>query len=477
MSNSPLLYADLDYLKWQEYVGKREIITWSAARFPSQYASVEIQTVGQDFWGEANPETYKAMSVGDVELNYIRKVFRELDKLLAPSFVETSPQDADITLMSLFPDQPDDNGGWFLESSPYPSDTQRGAKLGVATWNDTTGPEFMDEWEMNVIIHEIGHALHLTHPGDPDGQQEGVTPNPNFDVDDTVMSYRESPEHGWAWPIFFRDLDIHALQDIWGAEANPQPPEWPATEKFPNIITQLPYSPPKVENKVEMIDNTQIKEDIELITSAEEVIAATEEAGVVDDVAISLKDRKIEKGYFKLAKKISYKWAAKRAAKHIGRDAVMDIFVDTDALVPGTKKFRKQGKSVPLENHETDFIFRTLDTIDQSCGLSFNLVDNPLEADVVLSPKKMKKWEYYQDWPKKQDTWYLGWLNNGDGILDIQEKNLFTQVLMTAIGFTDLGEKSKYTTFDSVMSWNDEAYFGFTKADKIALESLWGSAS
>ena len=120
MSNSPLLYTDLDYLEWQEYVGDREIITWSAARFPSQYASVEIKTVGQGFWGEANPETYKAMSVGDVELNYIRKVFRELDKLLAPSFVETSPQDADITLMSLFPDQPDDNGGWFLESSPYP---------------------------------------------------------------------------------------------------------------------------------------------------------------------------------------------------------------------------------------------------------------------------------------------------------------------------------------------------------------------
>jgi hypothetical protein len=89
----------------------------------------------------------------------------------------------------------------------------------------------------------------------------------------------------------------------------------------------------------------------------------------------------------------------------------------------------------------------------------------------------MRKWEYFQDWPKKQDTWYLSWLNDGDGILDIQEKNLFTQVLMTAIGFTDLGEKSKYTTFDSVMSWNDEAYFGFTKADKIALESLWGSAS
>ena len=51
------------------------------------------------------------MSVGDVELDYIRKVFRELDKVLAPSFVETSPQDADITLLTLLPDEPDNNGG------------------------------------------------------------------------------------------------------------------------------------------------------------------------------------------------------------------------------------------------------------------------------------------------------------------------------------------------------------------------------
>ncbi len=42
------------------------------------------------------------------------------------------------------------------------------------------------------------------------------------------------------------------------------------------------------------------------------------------------------------------------------------------------KKFCKHGKSVPLEDHETVFTFRTLDTINQSCGLSFYLVDNPL---------------------------------------------------------------------------------------------------
>ena len=103
MSNSPLSFTDPVVQAWEQHVGSRDVITWSAARFPSDYASVEIQQVGQEFWGGAWTETHKAMSVGDVELNYIRKIFRELDKVLAPAFVETSPQDADITLMALLP--------------------------------------------------------------------------------------------------------------------------------------------------------------------------------------------------------------------------------------------------------------------------------------------------------------------------------------------------------------------------------------
>jgi len=477
MSNTSLLYTDPVVIGWQEFlaIDDREVITWSAARFPTDYASVEIQYVGQEYWGAAYPETHKAMSVGDVELNYIRKVFRELDKVLAPSFVESAPQDADITLMALLPDDPDNNGGWFHDKSPYPSDTERGAKIGVATWYDATGPEYMDQWEMSVVIHEIGHALQLTHPGDPDGYQEAISPNPNFDKDDTVMSYNSPPEYGHAEPVYFRDLDIHALQHIWGSEPTPEAPEWPATESFPAVITELPYTPPKVEAQVEMIDNTLFQEEEKVVKSAEEVIIVKEETVVIDDVIKPIKDRKIEQGYFKVAKKISNKAWAKKVAKHIGGDSVMDIFVDEDRLAPASRKFRKLGKPVTLVDHEVEFIYRTLDTISKSCGLNFNLVNDPLRADVVLSPKKMKRWEYYHEWPKNQKTWYLGWLNNGDGVLDVQEKNLFTQVLMTAIGFDGLPERSNYTTFDTIMSWNDESYFGFTKADKIALEGLWGS--
>ena len=256
---SPLFFIERIETEWTEYIGIRDVITWSAARFPSNNAFVEIQQVGQEFWGGAYPETHKAMSVGDVELNYIRKLFRELDKVLAPSFVETSPGDADITLMALSPDKDTEDAGWQTDKSPYPSDTERGVKFGTATWYDTTGPEYMDEWEMSTVVHEIGHALRLAHPGGLGGASGGW--NKDFDVDDTIMSYNDAPEYGATWPLFFRELDIKALQAIWGAESNPAVPEWPATEKFPNIIRQLPYSPPKVKNQVKMIDNTKVKEE------------------------------------------------------------------------------------------------------------------------------------------------------------------------------------------------------------------------
>ena len=474
MSNTTLIYTDPVEQEWQDYLilEEREVITWSAARFPSEYASVEMDTVGEGFW-KSSPEKHKAMSVGDVELNFIRKVFRELDKVLAPSFVETSPQDADITLMALLPDEPDNNGGWFNILSPYPSGTERGSKFGAATWYDATGTEFMDDWEMSTVVHEIGHALHLSHPGGVGGSKGN---NPNFDIDDTIMSYNFAPEYGDANPVYFRDLDIHNLQHIWGSESNPAVPEWPATEKFPSVINQLPYSPPEVEQQVIIINDKQKNEEEKEIKASEEIIVVEGEVEVVDGAINLINQQKVEKGYFKIAKKITNKWWAKKVAKHIGRDSEMDLFIDDDRLAPGFKKFRKLGEPVALKEHETDFIYSTLDTITQSSGLDFNIVDDPLNADVVLSPKRMKKWDYYQDWPKSQDTWYLGWQNNGDGVLDIQEKNLFTQTLMTGIGFNNLPERSKYTTFDTIMSWNDEAYFGFTKADKIALENLWDSA-
>ena len=70
------------------------------------------------------------------------------------------------------------------------------------------------------LLHEIAHSLglyHLDHLCVQEGCVGNIDPlDKRFDIKDTIMSYYYDP----AEYIFLSDLDIEALQTIWGVEKN-----------------------------------------------------------------------------------------------------------------------------------------------------------------------------------------------------------------------------------------------------------------
>ena len=67
-----------------------------------------------------------------------------------------------------------------------------------------------------MLLHEIAHALGFYHLGcEQDYCKDNIDPfDSRFDIKDTIMSYNYDHEEY----VFFSDLDIEALQRMWGVE-------------------------------------------------------------------------------------------------------------------------------------------------------------------------------------------------------------------------------------------------------------------
>jgi serralysin len=194
-------------------------------------------TITYSFISPATAETYSAdpdeTNIQEVEAavkNNVRAIFRHYSEIVPINFVEVADSAASKVRI-VYSDGPGPEGNAYAY---YPNTPERGGAVHLQPANNnnpdnayTAGP---GSYGYSTLIHEIGHALGLKHPGNYNAtanQDSGQSPEnagevPFLDsardnIVNTIMSYNGDAQQdkGFPDPSTLMALDIAALQFLY----------------------------------------------------------------------------------------------------------------------------------------------------------------------------------------------------------------------------------------------------------------------
>ena len=136
-----------------------------------------------------------SVGISKQEAGFIRSVFNQIDELTGLTFQETDHVNADITTVSVARYEDPRVLGLAVSSPEH--------QRMFSTWADEAG-SYLTPNEAETIMHEIGHAVGLSHP-------HGNGFAPGISEHNTIMSYNETGAF-----VGYSATDIAALQSLWG---------------------------------------------------------------------------------------------------------------------------------------------------------------------------------------------------------------------------------------------------------------------